>query len=203
MKKRALATVCASENMPEDSVKNKQPAKRHCRNAVLWSYNTKADAGMSPAVQDSLLSLALGELTIRENAKLGDYIVGFAEARPQDNCCGSVTYIAEVTHIKSVTGYHTTFSRPDNIYRVTSTGQLVHKGCTSFRATGSVQADAMRRDDAQGSVLLSTRFVRRPPGNPLPAVPQLLACHADELHSVELKCRLKEVLDGIIASHCG
>jgi Nucleotide modification associated domain 2 len=45
--------------------------------ARIWRYVLAHDSGMAPCPQDSKLTLSCCKPTIRKNARVGDWVIGF------------------------------------------------------------------------------------------------------------------------------
>jgi hypothetical protein len=129
----------------------------------IYIYKMSWDAGIAPAVADGLLSLAICKPAIRNNAKPGDVIAGFAGAGME---MGRLLYFAEVDTVLSGDAYYLDpgyANRLDNVYRLGPGGRAIHKGSAfaNYDPTGLY----LKRDIgpekllAKAKILLSRNFV--------------------------------------------
>ena len=129
----------------------------------IYLYKMTWDAGIAPCGADGLLSLAICKPAIRNNAKEGDVIAGFAASGMG---MGRLLYFAEVEKVLPGDAYYLVSEyedRLDNAYRLGRGGRAIHKGeaFANYDPSGTY----LRRDIgpekllAKAKILLTRKFV--------------------------------------------
>jgi hypothetical protein len=129
----------------------------------IYIYKMSWDAGIAPAVSNGLLSLAICKPAIRNNAKPGDVIVGFAGAGME---MGRLLYFASVDKVLSGDAYYLDpgyANRLDNAYGLGRGGRAIHKGeaFANYDESGLYLKRDIGREKllAKAKILLSRNFV--------------------------------------------
>jgi len=174
----------------------------------IYVYKLTTDNGGAPCISNNLLSLCICKPRIRQQAVVGDWIIGLG-GRSMPELRGRLIYIARVTKEISNGDYYKDAKykkRPDCIYKWID-GEFSWKKGSSYHSQDDLIHDMGSPPDYdRAKCLLSSEFVYFG-NNASPSIDEIRTIY-DELprdfkvnHNEYIRSKLREFIDSIICEY--
>jgi len=129
------------------------PTIQHKDKPRVWRYVMPHDTGLAPCFEDGLMTLALCKPLIRKNAKVGDWLMGYASKK--DGKSHSLIYYAKITSTPTMHEYMDgVSSRTDHIYSKNHEGVFEHNGRSKYH----LEKASFQKDWSVDRVIVSEKF---------------------------------------------